>query len=93
MWYGLNMTCCSYYTFTSMHVHVRLMMSNLSFKTLMYVRTRRVHDSLQTDVCLSGTHMPNLDYAHANCKPRTAELLYQNVHAATKVGFPSCYKT
>ena len=39
-----------------------------------YVRTRRVHDSLQTDVCLSGTHMPNLDYVHANCEPRTAEL-------------------
>ena len=74
MRYGFNTTRCSFYTCTSMHVHARLMMSNLSFKTLMYVHTRHVHDSLQTDACLSGTHMPNLDYVYANCKTRTAEL-------------------
>ena len=74
MRYGLNTTRCSFYTCASMHVHARLMMSNLSFKTLMYVRTRRVHDSLQTDACLSGTHMPNLDYVYAKCKTRTTEL-------------------
>ena len=74
MRYGLDMTHISFYTCASMHVYARLMMSNLSFKTLMYVLTRRAHDSLQTDACLSGAHMPNLDYVHANCKPRTAEL-------------------
>ena len=74
MWYVLNTTSCLFYTCTSMHVHARLMMSNLSFKTLMYVCSRRVHDSLQKDACLSGAHMPNLDYVHENCEPMTAEL-------------------
>ena len=68
------MTHISFYTCESMYIHERLMMSHLSFKTLMYVRNRHVHDSLQTDAFLSATHMPNLDYVHANCKPRTAEL-------------------
>ena len=74
MRYGLSTTRCSFYTCASMHVHARLMMSNLSLKTVMYVRTRRVHDSLQTDACLSETHMQNLDYVYANCKTRTIEL-------------------
>ena len=37
------------------------------------VRTRRVHDSLQMHTCILGIHVPNLDYVHASCKPRTAE--------------------
>ena len=71
---GFNTACCSFYTCTSMHVHARLMMLNLLFKTLMYVCSRRVHDSLQTDACLSGSHMQNLDYVYANCKTTTTEL-------------------
>ena len=84
MRYGLNTTRCSFYTCTNMHVHARLMMSNLPFKTLMYVRSRRVHDNLQTDTCLSGTHMPNLDYEYENCKTRTAELSLSK-YSCTKV--------
>ena len=37
------------------------------------VRTRHMHHSLQTYTCMLGIHTPNLDYVHANCKPKTAE--------------------
>ena len=37
------------------------------------VCTKCVHDSLQTHMCMSEIHVPNLDYVHANCKPRTVE--------------------
>ena len=40
-----------------------------------HVYTRCVHSGLQMYVCMSGTHMPNLDCVHfsvhENCKPRT----------------------
>ena len=57
----------------SMHVHARLMMivHNSARKiddvkpTLQssHARTRCVHNSLQMHACMSGMHMPNLDYA------------------------------
>ena len=56
MWYGLNTTRCSFYTCTSMHVHARLMMSNLSFKTRMYIHTRLCMTVCrQTHVCQENT--------------------------------------
>ena len=73
------MTCFSFYMRASMRVHKRFMTSNQSFKTIVYAIDvcmaigRCVHGSWQTHACLSGTHTPKLDYAHANCKPRTAE--------------------
>ena len=51
------MTCFSFRMFASLHVHTRLVMSNLLCKALVYA----------LDVCtihawISGIHMPNLDY-------------------------------
>ena len=43
------------------------------------VHTGRVHDSLYTHACMSGTYMPNLDCVtvhfgmHANFMPKTVE--------------------
>ena len=34
---------------------------------------RHVHNSLQIHTCMSAMHMQNLDYMHANSKPKTAE--------------------
>ena len=69
---GLGIICFSFYTHASMHVHARLMTSNLLFKALICASTRRVRDSVQTQACISGMHMPNLDNVYAKCKPGTA---------------------
>ena len=61
------------YTCSSIHVHIRLMTSNLSFKALVYA-VDMCTTVLQMHACMSGTHISNLDYMHANCKPRTVEL-------------------
>ena len=45
------------------------------------VRNRRVHDSLQMHACMSGMHMPNLDYVCMQIVSRGQfNKLYKNVH-------------
>ena len=38
-----------------------------------HVHTGHVHNSLQIPSCMSGPHMPNLDYVQIAIKPRKAE--------------------
>ena len=54
MSFGLDMTHFSFYTCASMHVH-GLMMSNLSFKTLMYALDVCMTVCRQTYVCQEDT--------------------------------------
>ena len=56
--HGLKTTCFSFHTRASMHVHTRLMMSNLPRIALVYVL-----NMCSMHKCMSGIHMPNLDYA------------------------------
>ena len=45
------------------------------------VRTRRVHNSLQAHVCMSGMHTPNLDYACMQIVSQGQQnKLYEHVH-------------
>ena len=60
--HGLDTTRFSFHTRAIMRVHARKMTSNLRTIQSCCVHTRRVHDSLQTYACMSGMHMPNLDY-------------------------------
>ena len=56
--HGLNTTRFSFHTHASVSVHARLMTSNLPCKALVYAL-----DMCTIHVCMSGMHMPNLDYA------------------------------
>ena len=56
--HGLKTTCFSFHTRASMHVHTRLMMSNLPRIALVYAL-----NMCSMHKCMSGIHMPNLDYA------------------------------
>ena len=66
--HGLDITHFSFYTHASMHVHKFDDVKPVVHSSC--VHTRCVHNSLQ---CMSGTHMPNLNYMHTNCKLTTAE--------------------
>ena len=48
----------SFHTRASLHVHARLVTSNLLCKALVYAL-----DACTMHTCMSGMHMPNLDYA------------------------------
>ena len=65
---GHDTTHFSFRTHASLHVHKRLVTSNLPCKALVYVLY-----VCMMHACMSGIHMPNLDCVNANCKPRTAE--------------------
>ena len=67
--HGLNMTRFSFHTCASLHVHARLMMSNLPCIALVYaLDVRTIH------ACMSGMHTAKFGlHVYANCKPRTAE--------------------
>ena len=54
----LKTTCFLFHTHANMHVHTRLMMSNLPCITLVYAL-----NVCMMHTCMSGLHMPNLDYA------------------------------
>ena len=54
---GHYTTCFSFHTLASLHVHAKLMKSNLPCKALVYTL-----DVCAMHACLSGMHMPNLDY-------------------------------
>ena len=86
MRYGLNMTHCSFYTCASMHVHARLMMPNLSFKTLMYVHTTMTYTP---EVCMTGCRQMHVCQEHICqiwimcmqiARQGQQNYLYQNVH-------------
>ena len=51
------MTCISFHMHASLHVHARLVTSNLLCKALVYTL-----DVCMMHACMSGMHMPNLDY-------------------------------
>ena len=54
-----------------MHVHARLMMSNRSFKALVYALDC-IPEFADTRMYVKNAHA-NLNYMHTNCKPRTTE--------------------
>ena len=54
---GHNTTRFSFHTHASLHVHARLVMSNLPCKALVYAL-----DMCTMHTCMSGMHTPNLDY-------------------------------
>lgn len=60
-------------------VHAKLMTSSPLFKALMYTLDLCT-TVLQTHVCMSGIHTPNLDCVHANCKPGQQNKPYEHVH-------------
>ena len=74
--HGLNTRHFSFYTRASMHVHARLMTPNLPCITLVYAL-----DVCTMYACMSGMHMPNLDYA---CMQIVSQgqwnKLYKHVH-------------
>ena len=70
--HGLNTTCLSFYMRASMRVHAGLMISNLSFKALVYALDVCTTVCRCTCACQENTCQFEL-CVHANCKPRTAE--------------------
>ena len=80
MQHGLDTTCFSFHVRASIHMHTRLMTSNLPFKALV-LRTRRVQDSLQMHACMSGMYTPNLDYVCMQIVSQGQQnKLYKHVH-------------
>ena len=74
--HGLNTTRFSFHTHASMCVHARLTMSNLPSITLVYAL-----DVCTMHACMSGMHMPNLDYMCIQTVSQgQRNKLYKHVH-------------
>ena len=70
------MTCFSFHMCASLRVHARLVTSNLPCKALMYTL-----DVCTMHVCMSGMHMPYLDYACMQIVSQgQRNKLYKHVH-------------
>ena len=73
---GHNMTRFSFHTHASLHVHARLVTSNLPCKALVYTL-----DVCMMHMCMSGTHMPNLNYTCMQIvSQRQRNKLYKHVY-------------
>ena len=80
VWHGLNMTCFSFYMHACKHAYALKIDGVKPIIQSSCVQTRCVQNSLQMYMCMPGMYTPNLDYVYANCKPRTANKLYEHVH-------------
>ena len=73
---GHGMTRFSFHTHASLHVHAGLVTSNLPCKALVYIL-----DVCMMYMCMSGTHMPNLDYTCMQIvSQRQRNKLYKHVY-------------
>ena len=85
------MTCFSFYMHACKHAYALKIDGVKPIIQSSCVQTKCVQNSLQMYMCMryvsknTGMHTPNLDYVHANCKPRTANKLYEHVHVLTCV--------
>ena len=71
MQHGRDMARFSFHTRASMRVHARLMTSNLPCIAVVYA----------LDVCMSGMHMPNLNYTYMQIVSQGQQnKLYKHVH-------------